>query len=170
MADFSRNATTKDDTYVKLLNVNTFESEDYGIGLRQNLNVSSLSQVKNKRTKSAVTARRQKSPEAGAGGTGETPSDPSQMKLLDQIKYYATKRFGKSSVKSARYKELCSKYLKTASDLTLNIDSIERIDSKIFFMIIQDFKSLKGIKMYSDVCSLQQLERKNELIVLPQQK
>jgi hypothetical protein len=58
MADFSRNATTKDDTYVKLLNVNTFESEDYGIGLRQNLNVSSLSQVKNKRNKSAVTARR----------------------------------------------------------------------------------------------------------------
>jgi hypothetical protein len=57
-ADFSRNATTKDDTYVKLLNVNTFESEDYGIGLRQNLNVSSLSLVKKKRTKSAVTARR----------------------------------------------------------------------------------------------------------------
>lgn len=58
MADFSRNATTKDDTYVKLLNVNTFESEDYGIGLRQNLNVSSLSMVKNKRTKSAATSRR----------------------------------------------------------------------------------------------------------------
>jgi hypothetical protein len=32
--DFSRNVTSKDDTYVKLLNVNTFESEDYGIGLR----------------------------------------------------------------------------------------------------------------------------------------
>jgi len=58
VADFSRNAATKDDTYVKLLNVNTFESEDYGIGLRQNLNVSSLSLVKNKRTKSAATARR----------------------------------------------------------------------------------------------------------------
>ena len=58
IADFSRNATTKDDTYVKLLNVNTFESEDYGIGLRQNLNVSSVSMVKNKRTKSAATFRR----------------------------------------------------------------------------------------------------------------
>ena len=90
--------------------------------------------------------------------------------MLDQIKYYATKRFCKSSIKSSRYNELCSKYRKAASDLTLNIDSVERIDSKIFFMIIQDFKNLKGIKMYSDVCSLQQLERKNELIVLPPQK
>lgn len=58
-ADFSRNQASKDDTYVKLLNVNTFESDDYGIGLRQSANTSTLSAAKTKRTKSAaVTARR----------------------------------------------------------------------------------------------------------------
>ncbi len=80
--DFSRNSATKDDTYVKLLNVNTFESNDYGIGLRQNANRSSLSMKNLKRVKSAASTKRQKSPEAYTGATGETPNDPFQMKLL----------------------------------------------------------------------------------------
>jgi hypothetical protein len=68
---------------VKLLNVNTFESDDYGIGLRQNANTSTLSAAKTKRKRSAATTNRKKSPEpSGAGTTGETPSDPSSMKLL----------------------------------------------------------------------------------------
>jgi hypothetical protein len=33
--DFSRNTMEQQDTYMKLINVNTFESEDYGIGLRK---------------------------------------------------------------------------------------------------------------------------------------
>lgn len=35
IVDFSRNAMEQQDTYMKLINVNTFESEDYGIGLRR---------------------------------------------------------------------------------------------------------------------------------------
>jgi hypothetical protein len=69
---------------VKLLNVNTFESEDYGIGLRQSVNTSTLSGIKIKRNKSAAATHHKKSLEAhaAAGGTGGTPSDPSSMKIL----------------------------------------------------------------------------------------
>ena len=35
--DFSRNSIEEQDTYMKLINVNTFESLDYGIGIRRSV-------------------------------------------------------------------------------------------------------------------------------------
>lgn len=69
---------------MKLLNVQTFESDDFGIGLRQSVNTSTISGAKKRRNKSVALTQRKKSPEPGVvgGGTGETPSNPSSMKLL----------------------------------------------------------------------------------------
>ena len=67
--DFSRNTAAQQDTFMKLIAKNTFESEDYGIGLKNN----NKSAKKKKRPKSSLT-RGAKSPEKGgaSGGTGET--------------------------------------------------------------------------------------------------
>ena len=67
--DFSRNTAAQQDTFMKLIAKNTFESEDYGIGLKNN----NKSAKKKKRPKSSL-ARGVKSPEKGgaSGGTGET--------------------------------------------------------------------------------------------------
>ena len=35
LIDFSRNSAEQQDTYMKLINVNTFESMDFGIGLKK---------------------------------------------------------------------------------------------------------------------------------------
>jgi len=71
--DFSRNQDDKQDTFMKLINVNTFESLDYGIGLRP---------------KSPSSKRRPKSanprPMAAQGSTGES-TDPNAMKLIVRI-------------------------------------------------------------------------------------
>jgi hypothetical protein len=52
----------------------------------------------------------------------------------------------------------------------LNIDVVQRLDSRALLTIITDFKTLKTIQFFSEVCSLQQLERKNALITFSQQK
>lgn len=52
----------------------------------------------------------------------------------------------------------------------MNVDVVQRLDSKVFIAIMEDFKTLKRIQLASDVCSMQQLERKDELIVFSQQK
>lgn len=52
----------------------------------------------------------------------------------------------------------------------MNIDTVERLDSKVFITIVQDFKQLKLIQFFSNFCTLQQLERKDALIVYPPNK
>ena len=69
--DFSRNTAAQQDTFMKLIAKNTFESEDYGIGLKNNKSAAK----KKKRPKSNLTRGSGKSPEKGgavSGGTGET--------------------------------------------------------------------------------------------------
>ena len=113
--DFSRNTAAQQDTFMKLIAKNTFESEDYGIGLKNNKSAAK----KKKRPKSSLTrGAAGRSPGKGgvaSGGTGETAHaaaavmDVNSMKFIvrkflnihmllqDQIKYYATKRFGKKA-------------------------------------------------------------------------
>jgi hypothetical protein len=87
------------------------------------------------------------------------------------VKYYATKRFGKKAqLNSNTYQELCKKYLKNGTDVSMSIDWVPRLDAKTFSAIFQDFKAIKTIQLYSEVCTLQQLERKDFLITLPHQK
>jgi len=140
--DFSRNTAAQQDTFMKLIAKNTFESEDYGIGLKNNKSAAK----KKKRPKSSLTRGPGKSPEKGgapgSGGTGGTAQgaavvqDVNSMKFIvrkllfyssfifqDQIKYYATKRFGKKAqVNSNTYQELCKKYLKNGTEISMSID------------------------------------------------
>ena len=60
--------------------------------------------------------------------------------------------------------------MKNGSELSLNIDVVQRLDAKVLITVIQDFRTLKTIQFFSEVCSLQQLERKNALITFSQQK
>lgn len=60
--------------------------------------------------------------------------------------------------------------MKNGLELSLNLDIVQRLDVKVFISIIQDFKRLKFIQLFSEFCSLQQLERKNSLIELPPNK
>jgi putative heme iron utilization protein len=60
--------------------------------------------------------------------------------------------------------------LKNGTEIVLSIDVVQRLDAKVFIAIIADFKQLKTIQLFSEFCSLQQLERKNSLIILPPQK
>ena len=48
----------------------------------------------------------------------------------------------------------------------MSIDWVPRLDSKTFAGIIQDFKSIKTLQLYSELCTLQQLDRKDSLITL----
>lgn len=52
----------------------------------------------------------------------------------------------------------------------MSIDWVQRLDTKTFVGIIQDFKTIKTIQLYSEICTLQQLDRKDLLITLPHQK
>lgn len=65
---------------------------------------------------------------------------------------------------------LYSYSIKNGIEISLNVDVVQRLDSKVFIAIMEDFKTLKRIQLASDVCSMQQLERKDELIVFSQQK
>lgn len=60
--------------------------------------------------------------------------------------------------------------MKNGLELSLNIDIVQRLDAKVFIAIVQDFKKLKYIQLFSEFCSLQQLERKSSLIELPPNK
>ena len=60
--------------------------------------------------------------------------------------------------------------MKNGLELSLNIDIVQRLDVKVFIAIIQDFKKLKFIQLFSEFCSLQQLERKSGLIELAPNK
>lgn len=60
--------------------------------------------------------------------------------------------------------------MKNGAELSLNIDVVQRLDAKVLITVIQDFRTLKTIQFFSEVCSLQQLERKSALITFPQQK
>lgn len=83
------------------------------------------------------------------------------------MKYFALKRFGKKAqLNSNTYQELCKKYLKNGSEISMSIDWVPRLDSKTFAGIIQDFKSIKTLQLYSELCTLQQLDRKDSLITL----
>jgi hypothetical protein len=162
--DLSRNTAAQQDTFMKLIAKNTFESEDYGIGLKSNKSAAK----KKKRPKSSLTrGAAGRSPGKGgvaSGGTGETAHaaaavmDVNSMKFIvrkflnihmlfqDQIKYYATKRFGKKAqVNSNTYQELCKKYIKNGTEISMSIDWVQRLDSKTFVGIIQDFRSIKTI-------------------------
>jgi hypothetical protein len=71
MIDFSRNTAEQQDTFMKLIAKNTFESEGYGIGLK---NPASQAKKKKRPKSSRSLTRPGKSPEKGGagGGTGET--------------------------------------------------------------------------------------------------
>jgi hypothetical protein len=48
--DFSRNSIEEQDTYMKLINVNTFESLDYGIGIKRSVSqATSIGQPKRRK-------------------------------------------------------------------------------------------------------------------------
>lgn len=53
------------------------------------------------------------------------------------MKYFALKRFGKKAqLNSNTYQELCKKYLKNGSEISMSIDWVPRLDSKTFAGII----------------------------------
>ncbi|TNV84927.1 hypothetical protein FGO68_gene10736 [Halteria grandinella] len=170
IVDFSRNALEQQDTYMKLINVNTFESEDYGIGLRRSSS-QPLKGINSPAKKKQGRGRSQ-----GKEDTQESVVAPvaneefGRKKLIEVIKQNALRRFPKSNAYQARYKDLCTKYMKNGTELSLNLDIVQRLDVKVFIAIVQDFKKLKFIQLFSEFCSLQQLERKNSLIELPANK
>jgi hypothetical protein len=89
--DFSRNTAAQQDTFMKLIAKNTFESEDYGIGLKNNKSAAK----KKKRPKSSLTRGPGKSPEKGgapgSGGTGGTAHAAAVVQDVNSMKFIVRK-------------------------------------------------------------------------------
>lgn len=60
--------------------------------------------------------------------------------------------------------------LKSEKSLQTSVDLIQRSDGKVFAGVIADFTALQKIQLTSDICTLQQLERKDRLVQIPESK
>jgi hypothetical protein len=52
----------------------------------------------------------------------------------------------------------------------MSVDLVLKTDTKIFGQVVQDFVSLQKIQLWSDFCNMQQLERQDRLIEMPENK
>lgn len=81
------------------------------------------------------------------------------------------KRYGSRSINFNKYIDLAQKFLmgqKLAGiELKLNLDMIQKSESKIFGAIMSDFIQLQVIHMWSDQVNYQQLEKRNQFVEVP---
>eukprot|EP00347_Sterkiella_histriomuscorum_P019064 403343098 len=177
--DISRNFTTgieklignNEDSYQKLLNVDTFQNNDFGVGIKNLKTHSKRSQSQQHSKRSSTSGRSTSSSKNGS---------PSKNNNLDDIKKKAEARYGKQSQFNLKYKELCLKQqikmyltfysLKSTKSLEMSIDMIQKQDAKVFAGILQDFTGMERIQLWSDICDMRQLERKDRVVQIPDNK
>jgi len=80
--DFSRNSIGEQDTYMKLINVNTFESLDYGIGIKRSLSQAThIGQPKRRKRNQSPPLPNFESAEQNDGGK-KSSEDFNEKKLI----------------------------------------------------------------------------------------
>ena len=71
--------------------------------------------------------------------------------LFDKIKRFAAARFGAKSMNALKYQDLASKYIMGGPELKMSFDLLMKSDARIFGQIVEDFKHLENIVLWSEL-------------------